>query len=217
MALGAPTRKKREDIAGAILAGGKSTRMGRDKAMLDLLGKTFIQRIAETLQAVFGDVVVVSAWRERYSFLDLPIIKDIYKNCGPLGGIHAALSTTEAPAVFFCSCDVPFVSPEIVHYVVNRRFLDQVTLLLGSNSLQPLFGVYKQSCLPVIEKQLKHGQYSVQRCIFQLTTTILSEPSRYREAYVNPLMNINTPFDYEQCLRMLEDRRTRTGIMPQTI
>ena len=193
--------KKQEDIAAAILAGGKSTRMGRDKALLELSGKPFIQRVAEVLQGVFSQVVVVSDHGKQYAFLGLPVVEDTYKNCGPLGGMHAALSKTGADAVFFCSCDVPFLSADLIRYVVNRKLHDDVTLVLGGNSLQPLCGVYKKSCLTVIDKQLKRGNYSVHKCITKLHTTILSQPSEYRNSTIHPLTNINTPADYERCLK----------------
>ena len=201
-------------ITGVILAGGKSTRMGTDKALLALNGKPFIQHVAEAFQNVFTKVVI-SANTAAYDFLLLPVLRDVYPDCGPLGGIHSALMTTAAEAVFFCSCDTPFMNSSVIRFVVNRPLPDQVTLVLGGNCLQPLCGVYKRGCLPVIEKQLKRREYSVQHFIAKLSTTILSYPPENLETGVNPLMNINTPIDYEQCVQISREMKRTRDIIPK--
>jgi molybdopterin-guanine dinucleotide biosynthesis protein A len=150
--------KKRTDITGAVLAGGKSTRMGRDKALLDLQGRAFIQRIAETLQEVFQRVIVISDRGQGYRFLGLPIHGDVLKNCGPLAGIHAALKYSSTDTVFIVSCDLPFLTPAIVKQVVESRTHHDVTLLATTNNVQPLCGLYERRCLPLVEKHLLNAQ-----------------------------------------------------------
>jgi molybdopterin-guanine dinucleotide biosynthesis protein A len=197
---------KRRTITGAIVAGGKSSRMGRDKALLDLNGKPFIQHVAEALLEVFQTVILVADHGERYRFLNLPIYKDIFKQSGPLAGIHSALSHTKARAVFIASCDVPFLTPAIIRYVIRPEVRNDVTLLAGGNSLQPLCGLYTRNCLPTIENHLRRGQYSVLQCLHDLKTTILS-PSFICEASApHPLTNVNTPDDYKRCLREVTAR-----------
>jgi len=199
--------RKRKDITGAILAGGKSTRMGRDKALLDLKGKPFIQHVAEALQLVFRSVIIISDHGDRYRFLHLPVYQDIFKNCGPLGGIHSALTHVSTEAVFLASCDVPFLSPSIIRYVVGRKTQNDVTLLYGGNSLQPLCGLYKRHCLPTVEHHLEQGRYSVLECLREIHTTVLSPELDGAATESHALMNINTPSDYEHCLKHL----SRTG------
>ncbi len=201
---------KRANITGAILAGGKSSRMGRDKALLDLDGAPFIEHITNTLKTVFERVIIISDHAKQYEFLKLPIYKDRYKDCGPLAGIQTALTEADSNAVFISSCDIPFLSPTFIHYVIARERHNDVTLVLGGNSLEPLCGLYKKSCLPVIEKQLQQGRYSVRACLKKLHTRILSQPLDTQHNHVHPLMNINIPRDYEQCMSIaLEQRRTK--------
>ncbi len=198
---------RRSDITGAILAGGKSSRMGWDKGLLDLDGMPFIEHIARTLQQVFARVMIVSDNGEGYRFLGLPIHADIYKNCGPLAGVHSGLTHSTTDSVFIVSCDLPVLTPAIVRYVVDLKKHDDVTLLSTENNLQPLCGLYKRHCLPVIEQHLKHGQYSVLRCLQEMHTVILSSSLATASSSHLPLMNVNTPYDYEICLRYAAEHK----------
>ncbi len=171
-----------------------------NKALLDLQGKPFIQHVAETLQQVLAEVIVITNDRSEYAFLGLPIYEDIYKQRGPLAGIHAALVAAKEDAVFIVPCDTPFLSPALIQFVLSRAHKGDVTVVLGGNSLEPLCGVYRQRCLPVIEQELQRGQYSVRDCLKKLQTSIVSPPLDLQHARAHPLMNINTPEDYARCL-----------------
>jgi len=201
---------KRTDITGAVLAGGKSSRMGRDKALLVLDGVPFIEHIARTLQQVLARVMIVSDHGEDYRFLGLPIYADIYKNCGPLAGVHSALTHSTTDSLFIVSCDLPMLTPAIVRYVVDLKKHGDVTLLSTENNLQPLCGLYKRHCLPVVEKHLKQAQYSVLRCLQEMRTVIPSSSLATANSSHPPLMNVNTPYDYEVCLRnAAEHKKTK--------
>jgi molybdopterin-guanine dinucleotide biosynthesis protein A len=203
--------QKRNDITGAILAGGKSSRMGSDKALLELDGVTFIQRIAATLEKAFAFLIVIADQKEDYAFLGLPVHDDIYKNCGPLAGIHSALTHAQTDSVFVTSCDVPLLTPQLIRQVIRQRMQDQVTLLVGGNSLQPLCGLYHRSCLPVIERHLEQGQYSIQTCLRDLGTTLISPSTDSPTELSHALTNVNTPSDYELVLRDVLRGRSRTS------
>lgn len=175
--------------------------MGRDKALLDLDGMPFIEHLATTLQQVFAQVTIVSDHGENYRFLGLPVHADIYKNCGPLAGVHSALTHSYTDSVFIVSCDLPMLTPAIVRYVVDLKKHGDVTLLATKNNLQPLCGLYKRQCLHVIEKHLNRGQYSLQRCVQEMETVVLSSTLVTTSSSQLPLTNVNTPYDYEICLR----------------
>jgi molybdopterin-guanine dinucleotide biosynthesis protein A len=198
---------KRTNITGAILAGGRSSRMGRDKALLDLDGRPFIEHIANTLRAVFEHVIIVSGHKSEYEFLMMPIYQDLYKDCGPLAGIYTALVKANNAATFIASCDIPFLSTSFIHYVIERDRHNDVTVVLGGNSLEPLCGLYKKSCIPIIKKQLQEGEYAVRACLKKLHTTILSPPIDAPRNRVHPLMNINTPRDYERCVLLAAEQK----------
>lgn len=195
---------RRNNITGAILAGGKSARMGKDKALLELDGRTFIERIAMTLGKVFPEVIVIADRTKRYDFLSLPAYRDIFHNRGPLAGIHSALVHAPTELVFITSCDVPLLSPSVIRRVVRYSSRARVVLLSGGNSLQPLCGLYHRSCLPVIERHLSRGQYSVQGCLRDLDTFSLSLRTEMLDEVSHALTNVNTPSDYKRVQREVQ-------------
>jgi molybdopterin-guanine dinucleotide biosynthesis protein A len=185
-------------ITGAILAGGKSSRMGQDKALLELNGKSFIQRITETLQRVFNRVIIISDCGEKYHFLDLAIYEDIFKECGPLGGIHSALRNAETERVFIVSCDLPLTSPEAVCHLVDRSHEGNIVVPSVQNEVQPLFGIYGQTCLPGLEDFLGRGQKRVRRFVEEMGAVVLPMDSALPVYHPEIFTTINTPEEYKR-------------------
>lgn len=179
------------DVTGVILAGGRSRRMGTDKAMLDFHGVPFIRRIADVLLEVFPRVVVSCAAGDGYSFLSLPEIKDIYPDCGPLGGIHAALRSCQTPYIFVLSCDVPFISKALVHDILVNAESGTISIAEADGQIHPLIGLYPQHILPRLSDTLKRGH-----C--RMTTFINGDVHRSIDVgrFRNEAMNINSPEDY---------------------
>lgn len=180
-------------ITGVILAGGKSSRMGTDKALLVYEGKHFIQRVADALQGIFAEVLIASDRVKDYSFLNLPVIPDIYEACGPLGGIHSALVHTTAEAVFVCSCDMPYFSFEVVRKILRHSTLREVTFGNDGVHLHPLLGIYPKWILPIIQAELDQGSRKVLACISKVPHTIVD-----LSGFEHQLRNVNTTHDYNQ-------------------
>jgi len=179
-----------EKITGVVLAGGRSTRMGWDKALLKLNGKPLIQHVAEALHAVFDDVIV-SANRADYDFLGLPMVRDVYDNCGPLGGIHAALESARTPYIFTAPCDTPLLNSIIIETILADAGPDRIAIGSTAERLQPLVGVYPVSCRSGLDEYLASGQRKVKN--FLVTTPY--RPVRL-DAWVERLKNINEVGQY---------------------
>lgn len=184
----------REHITGVVLAGGKSTRMGQDKALLTLNGKPFIKHVASALQAVFAEVIV-SANSTDYEFLGLPVVKDVYENCGPLGGIHAALTAAKTESVFIASCDMPLLTPAVIRFIIEKPFNGDVLVASTRDYVQPLCGLYARSCLPTLESHLKGRTLSVSGFLCSLRSSCV-DVDEHRSA----LVNINSEDDYSHLL-----------------
>lgn len=178
---------------GVILAGGKSSRMGTDKALLTWQGKPFIQHVAQVLQHVFTQVVISSDRVSAYSFLNLPVIPDTYKECGPVGGIHSALVHTSADGVFVCSCDMPYLSVEVVKKILQHITLQEVTFGSDGERLHPLLGIYPKWILPTIQAELDQGSRRVLSFISKVPHSIV-DVSEFK----HQLRNINTTQDSDQ-------------------
>lgn len=146
---------------GVVLAGGKSSRMGTDKALLLLDNQTLLERSVKKLQEIFAEVVIVDNKEEKYSLPNVKEVSDIYKDCGPLGGIHAALTNSTYDRIFVVACDLPFWGNKLAQLLLKScRGYDAAVPHIGPY-FEPLLAVYKKNCLPAIEDCLDRRFYKV--------------------------------------------------------
>jgi len=142
------------DVTGIILAGGKSSRMGVNKSLLKIGNKTVIEIITDLMESIFEKNILSTNSPAEFNFLKLPMVEDVYENCGPLGGIHSVLIQSKTERNFIISCDVPLMKREMIKYFVNYKSGKKIILSFASGYLQPLVGIYNKSLLPEIEKIL---------------------------------------------------------------
>ena len=144
-----------------ILAGGKSTRMGRNKALLDFGGETLIGRLYRTLQGAFHEVFISANDARTYEFLGAPVIPDVFPDGGSLAGIHAGLVHSSAARCFFVACDMPFVNVDLVRFLYTFTGDHDVVIPVSRSGLEPLHSFYSKDCIPHIEEQLESGNLKV--------------------------------------------------------
>ncbi len=197
-----------ENITGVILAGGKSRRMGKDKALLKLGDKTLIQHVADILRTVFQRVVIISDHGCDYQFLNLPLYPDIYKNSGPLAGIHSALVHSKTESCFITSCDTPYITPELITHIIDslqridsRESLD-ICIPSVNGKLHPLCGVYSQRCLSTIQDCLSQRTLRVEDAIKKMNTNVIDITDKFPASAHQLLININTVEEYERTLNI---------------
>jgi molybdenum cofactor guanylyltransferase len=194
----------REAITGFVLAGGKSTRMGRDKAGLSLGGPTLLETALETARAVSGeDNVFILGSPELYGAYG-PVIPDVFPGCGPLGGIHAALAHTKTEFNLIIGVDTPFLSPPLLGYIVDRALEARtwVTAPEINQYPQPLCAVYSREFLPFAEQALKTGKYKIVPLFPRERTLLIAESELKRFAFTAEMFeNLNTPEDLERARR----------------
>lgn len=147
--------------AGVILAGGKSSRFGSNKALALHQGDALIQTIARRLAALFPETLLITNTPEEYGFLGWPMAKDLYPDCGPLAGIHAALRTVSQPRIFVCGCDMPLVNPDLIRFLCELEGDHDIVLPWLDEGPEPLYAVYSKKALPIIEEQLSKNQYKI--------------------------------------------------------
>jgi FdhD protein len=152
-------------VLGAVLAGGGSRRMGRDKALLELDGQSLVARAADALGRHLDEVVIVSARLGDHEHPRATEIADRFRGKGPLGGIHAALVHARGRPVLVLACDLPRVGPELVDYLLEeaRQRLSGdsspgVVAVAMDGRVQPLCAVYSPACLPPIERRIRRGE-----------------------------------------------------------
>lgn len=169
--------------------------MGRDKALLEYRGSTFVQRIAQTLVNIFKEVILISDHGDHYPSLGLRVYEDKIKHCGPLGGIHSALLHAASSATFVISCDLPEVSAELVEELLETANDDAIIVPSSEGRIQPLCGYYHRSCLPPIQRSLRRGQFRVLQFLDQEGARVIQ-----MDEWARSLRNINTPEEYQSLL-----------------
>jgi molybdopterin-guanine dinucleotide biosynthesis protein A len=191
-----------------ILAGGKSSRIGRNKALLDFGGEPLIGRIHRILKQGFQHVLISANDEDTYKFLGAPVIPDIFPGGGSLAGIHSGLLTCPSPHCFFVACDMPFINIELVRYL--HRLIDTyaVVIPVSDQGYEPLHAFYSRQCLSHIQNQLEHGNLKI---IDFFPLVKLREIKRDELRLYDPeelsYFNINTTDKYEHAKRRLEQLR----------
>ena len=194
-------------IRGAlVLCGGRSTRMGRDKATLPFGDEVLLQRVVRLVSAMVDDVVVVG--RKDQEYPELPegvrIVYDETEDQGPLGGLAPGLKASKADAVYATGCDVPFTKRDVVDLLFDRLEDKSVSVAEAEGFLHPLTAVYRKDVHPVVERLLSKGR---RRPFFLFeevpTAKVHEEDLRAVDPGLNTLANLNTPKAYEAALSML--------------
>jgi molybdopterin-guanine dinucleotide biosynthesis protein A len=148
-------------MTAVIMAGGKSTRMGRDKLSLAFMGQSLLEGAVSRYKRCFDRVIVSVSDLSKYPELEVEKVADIYKETGPIGGLHAVLKYVQEP-VFLTAADMPFSSPEAALKIIELCGDNDVCALAdGEGRFEPLFAYYKYSVLEQAEQALKEGKYSL--------------------------------------------------------
>ena len=189
-------------VTGVILAGGKSSRMGSNKALLPYRGGRFIEAIHRQLSVLFDEVLVVTNTPEQYAFLGCRMVSDLYPGMGALAGLHAGLAHSRTPHIFAVACDMPHLNDTLIRTLVARRHQAEVVIPEGEKGLEPLHAVYSRSCLPAMEMALRTDQKRIVSFFDQAEVRLVP---RGKIAALDPdytsFRNINTPEDYRQLVQ----------------
>jgi len=186
-------------VTGVVQAGGKSTRMGgRPKALIQLGGRSIVERVVAALTPVVDDVLVVTNTPELYAFLGLPMVADVYPDHGSLGGIYSGLSAAGEIA-FTVACDMPFLHPEVVRLVVARAGEGDVVIPRVGEQYETMHAAYGKACLPHIEERLRTGRLKIVGFFDRVRVVEIGEAeiARFRDPTV-AFMNVNTPDELER-------------------
>ena len=186
-----------------ILAGGRSRRMGRDKAMLPIGEETFLTRLIRTYREKYPVFVSVSE-ADRFPHPDADELVDLRPGMGPLAGLEAAFLKTDADLVFLTATDLPFGNVKLAELLlecIGDR--DACLIRRRDGGLEPAFAVYRRSCLPALQSCLDAGRRSVRGVLEHLSVRYVEEEALPGCDLERILMNVNTPESYARALEML--------------
>ena len=185
-----------------IQAGGESRRMGRDKALIPFLGKPLIMHIYERVKSLADEVLITTNHPEDYSFLELPLRKDIVKERGALGGIYTALKSANNPMVAIVACDMPFASPELLSMARDRLIGEQVDAVIprSEDGLEHLHAVYRRkTCIPAVKWALESGEWKVTSWFSKVELAFIEvEELRIYDPEQIAFWNVNTVEELER-------------------
>lgn len=209
-------------LSAGILAGGKSTRMGQNKALMTINEKRFIDRIADELGS-FSQVLISAAQKGDYEDTGLPIVYDEHKDIGPIEGICQILRAAKEDYVFICAADMPFVTKELVSYMAEFISSDyDCYVMMDEQHIHPLCAIYSRKILDVIEKQIAEGgSYRLMNILNQVRTKYIKlEYTCFDKRVVK---NINTRQEYQKlvlpvvfCVSAVKDSG-KTGLIVKLI
>ena len=195
----------KKNASAIILAGGKSSRMGRDKSMMPVNGKPMIEHISDILKNHFQDILIGTNDPDKYSFLELKTIMDQMPDQGPLMGILSCLEESPNDLNFITACDQPNINPEFIDMMLEQAAdYDAVIPVSLNGKNEPLFAIYKKSITPVIKNLLKNEKRRISALFEIINVKYINFDS---QAWYK---NINTIEDYKNYRSTNSDNISRS-------
>lgn len=187
------------NATGILLAGGKSSRMKKDKAFLEIDGKPLVERSLGVLQTVFSEVIISSNKPELFARYELPIIKDELHDRGPIEGLYQGLKAATYDLVFFVACDMPFLEIDFIRFLAKWSQNYDIVVPKLESGLHPLHAFYHRCCLSAIRKNLKAGRLKIIDFYPAYSVKYVDETEMESFSDLTSIFcNVNTPEDWSK-------------------
>ena len=196
-----------DSVTGFVLAGGKSSRMGQDKAFLQLRGRTLLAHALERAQAATGNAWIVGS-AEKFAAFG-PVVEDMYPGRGPLAGIQAALAGTRTDLNLITAVDMPFLQLDLLNYLITRARASKAEVVVprAGGGLQPLCAVYWKDFAEVAQRSLRAGRNKVDSLFAEVQTLIIEQQELERNGFGEEMFrNLNTEQDWQEAKQKLSAR-----------
>ena len=187
-----------EKFSVVIQAGGNSTRMGEDKALVKFMNTTLIEYILSQIQGIGEETIIISKKPESYNYLGYKVFSEILNGVGALGGIYTAIHYASQPKCLLLACDMPFISIPLLNYMLS---VDQnadiiIPRLKNKSFSEPFRALYSKNCLPSIKEAIERGNKRVISFFEQVNTKYVEYDEIIRiDPKLRSFTNINTPED----------------------
>lgn len=184
----------RQNTTGIILSGGKSARMGENKAFIEIEGTPIINRIHSLFEKLFQEIIIVTNERELYGKLGAKIYVDLFPNVGVVGGLYTGLFFSSYPYSFCVGSDMPFLNQSVIEYLIKNAEDYDVVVPRTKDGLQPLHALYSRNCLGPVKKIIERRNHRILDFYPMVRTKIVDELEFLsldpeRESFIN----VNTP------------------------
>ncbi|HZQ67432.1 MAG TPA: molybdenum cofactor guanylyltransferase [Terriglobales bacterium] len=199
------------ELTAFVLAGGKSTRMGQDKALLELDGETLLVRVLKLARLVAPQVRIIGDAKRFAPWGD--VVEDIYPEHGPLGGIHAALTGTRTDLNLVLPVDMPFLDRAFLEFLIQKAAAGSavVTVPRAGGRLHPLCATYRKSFAEIAKRSLESDRNRIDALFDQVETRVIEEDELRQHGFAPWLFrNVNTPQDWRDVQGMDPRKRGST-------
>jgi len=191
-------------VTGAVMAGGRSSRLGRDKALLEIGGETLLARTVRLLSTLCDKVIVVGPPERAEVVPEVRVLPDERPGIGPLGGIATALRAAEHERILAVATDMPLLNPSLLHHLLTVDRDADVVIPRVEGRTQQLHAVYSHACLPIIDDQLARDDYKIDRFFSRVRVHIVEEDEvRRYDPELRSFRNINTKDDWQAVQALL--------------
>jgi molybdopterin-guanine dinucleotide biosynthesis protein A len=198
--------ESKNKITGIILSGGKSIRMGENKAFIEIEGVPIIHTIYTLFKDLFQEVIIVANQKELFSNFNSKIYSDLLHNKGVLGGLYTGLFYSTFNYSFCVACDMPFIKISLVQYLIQRIKDEDVIVPRTKDGLQPLHAFYSKNCLDPIKKIIEQGKYKIIDFYSMVNVKIVEENDFVSlDPFMESFINVNTP---EELLSVIRDKES---------
>jgi molybdenum cofactor guanylyltransferase len=191
------------DLTVAILAGGRSSRMGTDKSFVQVLGRPLIEDILAQTAGLGEETLIVTNRTDDYAYLGVPLFSDVLPDKGALGGLYSALHSATRRHVLCIACDMPFVVPPLLDHLI--RLMPEADAIVPrlAGEAEPFRAIYSRACLGPIRAALDAGRMRVISFFAEVRVRYVDEIEidRFDPRHLS-FFNVNTPADLEQARRL---------------
>jgi len=189
----------KDSITGVILSGGKSIRMGENKAFLEIRGKRIIEHTVDVLQGMCNQVILVTNELLEYSYLDLEVAADLIPKSGSLVGIYTGLCYSSSAYSFITACDMPFLNRKVIEYMLTIRNNYDVVIPHLQDGYHPLHALYSKRCIKFIKEQIREDNLKITDFFNRVRVReVSSDEIISLDPDLKSFLNINTPEDLKK-------------------
>jgi molybdenum cofactor guanylyltransferase len=179
-------------ITGVILAGGKSRRFGSNKALAEINGRPLIERVMAVVRPLFEQLIIITNNPDDYAFLGVPMVEDLVKGLGPIGGIYTGLEKIQNPKGFFVACDMPFLNETLIRYMASLNDGFEAVVPKIDWKMEPLHSIYSKNCLPTIKQLIGSGECMINKFFQKIRVRFLDEDEiKLSDPLLRSFYNIN--------------------------
>lgn len=195
-------------MTGVILSGGKNSRIGLNKAFLEIGGKRIIDRTVEIYKKIFDEILIITNTPEDYQYLSpkflmgdpkLKIYTDLIPHRGSLGGIYTGLHYSKSDYAFFSACDMPFLNEKVIRHIIKGARDYDIIVPYFKHRLHPLHAVYSKKCLPIIKVMVEKKKLKIKDLFLKCNVKkVIDIP----QTKLPPFYNINNMRNYKQAIKL---------------